>query len=509
MAINQLKAGAILNYVILALNAIIGFVYIPYMLRMLGQSEYGIFSLAASVIAYLSMLDFGFGNAVIRYTAKYRAEGKMEKQYSMFGMFTLLYSLIGVISFIMGLVLYFNLNEIFGEKLTPTELEKTKDVILLMVLNLAVTFPLSIYGAIITAYENFIFLRVVNILQTILSTLIIVVLLSYGYKALGLVVVKTIFNIAVLLLNVFYCRYRIKIKVKFGDIDKKLLKEILVYSFWIFLIMIMDKVYWSTGQFILGAVSGTIAISIYAVAIQLQQIYMMFSGAISGVFFPKVTAMVARGDDKKEVSELFIRTGRLQYVVMSLVLVGFFIFGKSFIRYWAGDDYIDAYYVTLLFFIALTIPMIQGLGLSILQARNQMKFRALMFVCIAIVALFFQIPLAKEYGAIGCAIAVSVALLIGQGLIINIYYHKRQNIDIKKFWKEIAKMSLIPLLMSVGGYLFVKQYPINTVSDLILYIISFVIVYIPLFWKFSMNDYERGLLLKPINIIVDKIKNNR
>ena len=66
----QLKIGVILNYVIIALNGLVGIVYTPYMLRMLGQSEYGLYSLAASVIAYLSILDLGFGNAVVRYTAK-------------------------------------------------------------------------------------------------------------------------------------------------------------------------------------------------------------------------------------------------------------------------------------------------------------------------------------------------------------------------------------------------------------------------------------------------------
>lgn len=494
MAVNQLKAGAILNYVILAINAIIGFLYIPYMLRMLGQSEYGIYSLAASIIAYLSMLDFGFGNAVIRYTAKYRATNETSRQYSMFGMFTILYSVIGLVTFILGLVLYFNIYEFFGEKLTPIEIEKTKDVVLLMVLNLAVTFPLSIYGAIITAYEDFVFIRVVNIIQTLLSTAIIIVLLSWGYKALGLVIVKTIFNIGVLLLNVLYCKYKIKIKIRFCDIDKNLLKEILIYSSWIFLIMIMDKIYWSTGQFVLGAVAGTTAISIYAVGIQLQQIYMMFSGAISSVFLPRVTSIVATGDDHKTISDLFIRTGRLQYVVISLVLTGFILFGKPFIYFWAGAEYQEAYYVTLLFFIALTIPMIQTLGLSILQARNQMKFRALMFVCIAAVAFVAQIILAQHYGVIGCASAVSVALLLGQGLIINIYYHHRQRLDMIKFWKEIINMSGVPITLCVIGYIALQNHDICSVSELITLIAIYVAIYIPFFWKFSMNESERLLV---------------
>ncbi len=56
---NQLKAGAALNYVVILLNTLVGLLYTPYMLRMMGQSEYGLYSLVASVIAYLTILDLG------------------------------------------------------------------------------------------------------------------------------------------------------------------------------------------------------------------------------------------------------------------------------------------------------------------------------------------------------------------------------------------------------------------------------------------------------------------
>ena len=199
MKVNQLKAGVALNYLILGLNAITGLLYTPFMLRMLGQSEYGIYSLAASVIAYLSMLDFGFGNAVIRYTAKYRAEEKKEEQYELFGMFTKLYCAIGLITMGAGMVLYMYLGDLFGDTLTDVELNRTKIIVLLMIFNLAFSFPLSIYGAIITAYEDFVFLRVVQIARILLNLFVMITLLYFGYKAVAMVVVNTIFNFLSLL----------------------------------------------------------------------------------------------------------------------------------------------------------------------------------------------------------------------------------------------------------------------------------------------------------------------
>ena len=70
MKINQIKVGVILSYVVIALNMIIGIAYTPILTGSLGQSEYGLYSIVSSIISYLTILDFGFGNAIIIYTAK-------------------------------------------------------------------------------------------------------------------------------------------------------------------------------------------------------------------------------------------------------------------------------------------------------------------------------------------------------------------------------------------------------------------------------------------------------
>jgi O-antigen/teichoic acid export membrane protein len=135
MVINKLKLGALLSYLVLIVNSLVGLLYIPFMLRMMGKSEFGLYSLVASVIGYLTLLDLGFGNAIIRYTAKFRAENKKEEQFSMFGMFVILYSIIGVVVLLLGLVLYYNTESLFENTMTLKELEKAKVLILLMVFN--------------------------------------------------------------------------------------------------------------------------------------------------------------------------------------------------------------------------------------------------------------------------------------------------------------------------------------------------------------------------------------
>lgn len=506
MRINQLKAGAILSYVVMGLSNLVGLLYTPYMLRMMGQSEYGLYSLVASVVAYLTILDLGFGNTIIRYTAKFRAEGKTEEQETMFGMFIVLYSIIGLVAFLLGLVLYFNLDLIYGNALTGDELEKTHILMLLMIFNLGVTFPLSIFGSIVTAYERFVFQKLIQIGRIILNTLLMIVLLEMGYRAIGMVVLITVFNITSLLLNFWYSKYKIKIKIRFGKFDWKFFRELAGYSFYIFLGAIIDRLYWSSGQLVLGAFVGTAAVAIFAVGIQLEQMYMGFSTAISGVFLPKVTAMTSMEKSEKEISNLFVRTGRIQFIVMAFILTGFILFGQQFIILWAGENYRDTYLIALFFFIPLTIPLIQNLGITILQARNQIKFRALLYIAIAVLSLVMQLVVVKKYGGVGCAAAIGSAILIGHVLIMNIYYFKTQHINIPAFWKEIGKMSVIPVIVGLITFLILQLIKLETVVSLGTGIIIFSGIYIPLFWKLSMNNYERELLIKPLNEIIRRIK---
>lgn len=498
MPVNQLKAGVVLNYVVIFLNTVVGLLYTPYMLRMMGQSEYGLYSLVASVIAYLTVLDLGFGNAIVRYTAKFRAEKKTEEQYEMFGMFFLLYLVIGIIAFGIGLGLYFNVDTLFGNTMTAVELGRARIMMLLLVANLAFTFPMSIWGSIIQAYEDFVFQKSLNIIRIILNTAVMICLLHFGYKAVAMVMVQTIFNVLTLLVNFIYCRRKLNIHIyfRFKHFHWGFLKEVAIYSFWIFLNAIMDRVYWSTGQFVLGAMVGTAAVAVFAIAIQLEGMYMQFSTAISSVFLPKVTAMVATNRSRKEISDLFIRTGRIQYIVLAYILSGFIIFGRQFIELWAGAGYSDAYMISLLFFIPLTVPLIQNLGITILQARNEMKFRSVLYIIIALVSLAMQIVLTGYFGGIGCAMGVSGALVVGQILIMNVYYRRRQDLDIKTFWKEISKMSIIPIILIFSSMLVIRHFfALDSWGKLILGIAAFSLVYIPLFFRFSMTDEERNLFI--------------
>ncbi|MBQ7674983.1 MAG: oligosaccharide flippase family protein, partial [Campylobacter sp.] len=399
----QRRYAVLFSYINIAFSIILTLVYTPFFLRMLGQNEYGLYSLATSVIGYLAILDLGFGNAIVVYTAKYIASGEIEKEKKLHGTIFSIYLIMSIVAIIVGGLSVIFADKIFGATMSSDEIYKIRIMFGLLTLNLAATFPFSIFSSILTAYENFIFIKLIAIFKTITLPLITIPVLLLGYKSVAAVVVATAVNLIVLLLNFMFCKKRINPKISFKNFDKELLKEIFADSFFIFLGMVVDQVNWHAGHFILGVTNGSKEVSIYAVAGVINTFFITLSVTISGVMLPKISKMVSANSSNDELTNEMIKIGRLQFYIIFFICSAFILFGRDFMILWAGKNYETSYYVAMILTIPISIPLIQNLGISILQAKNKFKFKAIATFIMAFVNIAISIPLAKIYGSIGAA----------------------------------------------------------------------------------------------------------
>lgn len=488
---NQIKAGTALNYAVLGLNVMLGLVYTPYMLRCLGQNEYGLYALVMSIAGYMSVLDFGLANSVVRFTAHLRAKGQHEAQASMLGMVMLLYGILGILVLCAGSAVCMCFNDVFSGNLTNGELFQARSMLLLVTLNIALSLPLSVFDGVAAAYEQFVFQKTVQLLRIALCASAMVGLLYWGYKAVAIVTVQTGFNILALVLNGVFCIGKLKVRIHFRRFNVQDLKEIGGYSFWIFLNTLIDRLYWGTGQLILGAVSGTRLVAVFSVAVTLQSMYTQFSTSLTGVMLPRVTAMVASGGSHREISDLFVRVGRWQAMTVFLVLSGFAVFGKTFVSLWAGSGYDEVYTLALLFMVPLAIPLTQNLGLMVLQARNCMRFRSLCVGAVGLFALVLQVVLAPRFGALGCGVAIAVGLLCGQGIVMNWYYKCRQYLDIRAFWRSTARVGRVGVVLGMSGLISGKLVDYSDSMNLMIGIAVYLLAYVLLMARFGLYPSER------------------
>lgn len=504
--INQLRIGVVLSYINLGISCIIPFLYTPVMLRILGQSEYGLYSLSNSVISYLTLLTFGFGSTVIRYLSKYRAEGKVEAVQKTFGLFLGLYSIAAIIVLLVGAILSFNVEEIFHKGLTSVEIDKVHILVLIMTFNTALSFPLSVFSSVIISYEKYIYRKLVDMMSTIAAPILNLVALYMGFGSVGMTLTTTVLQFIMLPMNIGYCYRVLRITPKFGKVSHGLLREMLGFSFYAFLGTLVDLLFWSTDKVILGMLTSSTVVAIYNVGGTFNNIVINLSTSISGVLTPKITSMVVKESRSDSFTELFIRVGRLQYLIIALIISGFTVFGQTFIKLWAGPDYSESYWIAILTMYPLCVPLIENTGLSIVTAQNKHKFRSIVYLIVAIINVVSTYLIVPYMGAIGAALCSCLSYLLGQGLIMNLYYYKITKINIPLFWKNIGKMSIIPGIMLIVGLVWQQFYTITSISLFLAFVMLFIIVYAILMYVFCMNGYERDIITKPIKKVFNTIK---
>lgn len=502
--LNQRKAGVLLSYAGELVKILVILIYTPIMLRLLGQSEYGLYQLVYSVVSYLSLLSLGFGSSYLRFYSRYKAKNDEDEIAKLNGMFMIIFCSISVICILCGTVMIGNIRTIFGTGLTDSEYETARVLMGLLIINLAMTFPNSVFNCSITAYEKFLFQKLLILLQNLFSPFLTLPLLIMGYGSIGMVSVTTFLTFALLLSNMFYCFKKLHIRFAFKGLKIALLKEMWVFTFFIFLNQIIDQINWSVDKFLLGRLAGTTAVAVYGVGGQINTLYLQFSSSVSSVFIPKVNRIVAESDDDTQLTKLLTKVGRIQFIVLGLILSGFICLGMPFVKIWAGAEYGASYAVALLLIIPVTVPLIQNLGVEIQRAKNMHKARAVVYLAIAVANVFVSIPLIKIMGPAGAALGTAISLIAGNVIFMNWYYHARIGMNMFYFWKEIAKF--VPALIGpcVVGIIIMNFANITGLVKLGVFAIVYTVVYGLSMYFLGMNEEEKQLVMGLIRKILRK-----
>lgn len=504
---SQIKVGSILSYLQMAMNVIIQLVYTPIMIRLLGQNEYGLYNTVASTISMLSILNLGFNSGYIRYYAIYKKNNDKESICKLNGLFLIIFLIIGFIGFLCGLFLSFHLELVFNQGLTAEEYAKAKIMMLLLTVNLAISFPMSVFQNIISAHENFIVLKLLGMVRTVFGPLITLPLLLFGYRSIAMVVVTVSVTLFVDVMYFIYVIFKMKEKFLFYGFETGIFKSLFAYTFFIALNTVIDQINWNIDKLLLGRFCGTGEVAIYSVGFTLYQCYMLFSTSVSGVFTPRIHKVVNSTKDNTNqqriaLTSLFTKVGRIQFLILGLVASGIVFFGKYFIvDIWAGAGYDNAYYVAVLLIIPSSIALIQNLGIEIQRAENKHQFRSIVYSVMAVINLGLSIVLCRKYGAAGSAFGTAISLIVANGIIMNIYYNRKCNIDIPFFWKNILHQALGMIAPIIVGIILINSITIDSVIKFLVCTVVYTFVYCLSMWLIGMNEYEKELIIKPIKKI--------
>lgn len=508
---SQVRIGAVLSYINMALGSLIPMFYTPIMLNLLGQDEYGLYKLSSSATSYLSLVSFGVGAALVRYLVKYRAADDREGESKMLGLFNVIFLVISSIALILGLLLTFNLQVFYGSSLSDSQLSEMQVIVLLLTISTAISFSATPYTSVVSSHEKFLFLQVINIITTVLTPVTHLIVLFLGFKAIAMTVNTLVLNVIVRVLYIIYVKKTIHIKASYHNMPFNLVKEILLFSFWVFVSDIVNQLYNATDTVIIGMIPAlaTTGVAIYNIGAVFTSMMNSFTYGISGVLTPKVNMTVFKGASNSELTDVLIRFGRLQAYIVSLVCCGFIAFGTHFIGLWAGKGYSEAYWVSIFTMVSLCVPLMQNVALQIIRAQNKHKFRSLVFLAVAIVNVIGTWICVHYYGIIGAAAVSGIAYMIGPVIIMNWYYYKKIGLEIGRFWKNIFPIFICPVSLCIITCIISNFINFDKWIPLFIGILCFAVLFIIISWKFVFTDYEKDIFRGPVLKIVRKFRRKK
>ena len=495
----QIKIGAIISYVLIILNATYGLFLTPFMIGQLGESSYGVYKTISSLTASFMVLDSGVGAGIMRYVAKYRADKEEEKIPNFLFMSGVQVSIICSAILILTVSAYFMLDSIYGASLTVAELAEAKILYIFLAIVMVAHMVEHYINGIITGYNRFIFANGSRVIRLILRILAIILFVSIFKSSVALVVIDLCITVTFILIETLYLSKKIGVKIKYTHWDSAVFKESFVYVMLMFFGTLTAQVNGNITNVLTGAFIGSAAVTVYSVAMLIYNMYMNLSTAISGVMLPTVT-MTLKNDDEKYTNTLglVVQTGRIQFLLLGAVAIGFVILGMPFINVWLGDGYGDVYILTIILLFPALLELCINVCLSILRAKNKIGFRTLVIAISAVINLVFIIIAMPYIGYFAAAIGTAFSFLFGSVIIMGVYYYKEFKINILKLYRRIFKGIIWCILLSGAVTYFAAMLFDSSMYKLIFGVVVFCATYAITLLLFGLNKNEKNIILSKI-----------
>lgn len=494
----QLKIGAILSYLNIIIKNLVNFIYTPLLLRYVGQANYGLFQMTNSVIVSLSILSLGLSSAYVKFYISYKVKKKEEDIQRLNGLYLLLFCFIGIISIFIGLILAFNTKYIFSRSLTLDEIKLTRELMIILALNLSLTFPSSVFDSNILANEKFRFQQFRQLIQIIAVPVISIPLIMNGFGVITIGIVQTCITVLFLILNIHYCLTHLRMKFKFTNISSTLFKSLISFSFFILLNQVVDIINNNVPSFVLGIVAGAKDVAIFAIAIQIKNMFFMLSTSLSTLFIPRVNHIVNESGDKKALTDIMVKVGRIQMNILFFIMGGFIILGPYFIEKWAGKENYQAYYLILIMVVPSIIPLSQNIGIEIQRAFNMHVFRSITYTIFAIISLFITYLGVSVFGILGASFGYAFSIVLANGILMNWYYHYRMHLNMRLYWKSILNVTYPFIVVTTFLKCITYYVSISSLVIFILFGLVYSLLYIIMFWLITATDFERQIFILKI-----------
>ncbi len=491
----EINLSIILNYACVVIVNLSSVFLTPVIIKGLGLEQYGLYALVYSVVMYMTVNEFSVGNIVMSSLTKYRE--KKDKNGEENFLFHSFFVFLFIALFAMAVCFVININApaIFKQTFSEELLHSFRTLFTVMTLAIFFQFFHAYFFAILAGYQKFLYSRTIVLVRICLRIFLIILFMKTGKGALSIFVSELLMNAATSVLFAAYAFIKMKVKIKKHKIEGGKAEKVTEKTLSLYINCVVDNIYWNSGNLIIAATHGASTVAVFSIFVTLINVFIQFISVVPGYYLPKVSSIVINDPNSKKLTEIMIKSGKQITFMSTLLTIGFALIGKDFIRLWIGSDFVPAYTVTLIAFLAFILPQGQIMGDIIIQAKNKFFARTLIntastISCI-LVGYFFIEKYALKYSYMGFLFSAVVFRLI----IYAIYYSK-QGLDMKKHYFNVCVKLLPPLLITVCFYFFLSYWvsesvivmSVKTAATCVVFAVSSFFLYWSKDEKSSLNN---------------------
>jgi O-antigen/teichoic acid export membrane protein len=500
----NIKAGIVITYLRLAVYLVISIVYPPKLLALLnaGQSYdvNNVYQFALSIATWMLLLSFGIENSYVRFATEAEHSGGPDALKKTNGFYLIVFSFISLLQLIVGLVvaaLYGNgVFQVGGYDSARQTLLGI--LVAITVVSEASDFLMSLFNWFIYYKGQFIWAQSVYLIARVITVGVTLGALYAGCDAVWVTVIALIVQFAMDLANMAYSFTKLHIQFAFPKWPEfsKMLRDVLIFSSFLFLIIVVNQVNANIGKTALGQWDSAdeSAVTIFGFGIQFYEYEALIATGITTNFAPKVNRLAISHDDE-QVKSYFLRVSNLQMIILFMIVGGFASCGADFVQAWLGKSGLSDNKLMTIYYLALSvlalwiIPFSETLGNEIQKAYNKHKFLAITNLIGAVVnigvtiGLIFLLP--SEAKIFAPVIGMAVAVVGGNILVTNVYYKKQMGLPVGHFFVKFAIM-LAMTAIDYGAVYVIYTYGLHLPADMNKWVVtiikglSFLLFYLPM-----------------------------
>lgn len=378
-----------------------GLLVTPIVVHAVGKPAFGVWTFIGAVTIYLSVLDFGVGPAIVRFGAEARGRGAVEDLNGVASAGLALYAVIGIVTLPVGLALAWIVPYLTN---MPDRLVwDARWTTLLIVLSLALRFPLGLFNNLLVAQQRWDLQNLGNLVSTVLYAVLVAALLPRFGGIVLLAALTLATSIVRLTLPLLWLRREIpELRISRRLVTRTRIRELTTFSSSNFLVHVSQKIVFSTDVIVVGIVLGSSPAAVYGVPAKLFALVFGIGTAVTSLMFPAFAELEGAGavDRQRRLLLTGMRAGTGLMLMLGLPLL---LIPDLLIHAWIGTGFHGSYAVMSILAAVLLVHQPLYVLTQFLMARGLQRPIAIAYIVTTSANLVLSVVLAWTVGLWGVA----------------------------------------------------------------------------------------------------------